>query len=33
MAKACWRDLRRWKYQVLEDYPLDVPIMPPGGDR
>jgi hypothetical protein len=28
MAKVCWRDLRSWKYQLLEDYLLDVSIRP-----
>lgn len=28
MASACWRDLRSYKYQLVGDYSVSVPIAP-----
>lgn len=28
MASACWRDLRRYKYQLVGDYSLSIAISP-----
>jgi len=29
MSKACWRDLRPYKYQLVDDYQLTVSLHPP----
>jgi len=28
VSKACWRNLRSYKYQLVQEYGLDVPIRP-----